>query len=110
MVAGDCPPLNINAMRAISVKSYLKRYFTSDFEFTLWTISNPLVTNLHTAEKHRPTMFHTATVRPRRSGPKILYNTPLNVNIVTRLRFPLYTHLNVEQYTYQYSCMVDIST
>ncbi len=24
MEAGDCPPLNINAMRAISVKSYLK--------------------------------------------------------------------------------------
>ncbi len=23
--AGDCPPLNINAMRAISVKSYLKK-------------------------------------------------------------------------------------
>ncbi len=32
---------------------------------------------LHTAEKHCPTMFHTATVRPRRSGPRILYNTPL---------------------------------
>ncbi len=25
MEAGDCPPLNINAMRAISVKSYLKK-------------------------------------------------------------------------------------
>ena len=24
MEPGDCPPLNINAMRAISVKSYLK--------------------------------------------------------------------------------------
>ncbi len=23
-------------------------------------------------------MFHTATVRPRRSGPRILYNTPLS--------------------------------
>ncbi len=34
---------------------------------------------LHTAEKHRPTMFHTATVKPTRSGPSILYNTPLNV-------------------------------
>ncbi len=32
---------------------------------------------LHTAERHRPTMFHTATVRPKRSGPIILYNTPL---------------------------------
>ena len=31
----------------------------------------------HIAERHRPTMFHTATVSPRRSGPKILYNTPL---------------------------------
>ncbi len=31
---------------------------------------------LHTAEKHRPTMFHTATVRPKRSGPSIRYNTP----------------------------------
>ncbi len=33
---------------------------------------------LHTAEKQRPTMFHTATVRPKWSGPSILYNTPLN--------------------------------
>ncbi len=37
----------------------------------------PWIRPLHTAEKHRPTMFHTATVRPRRSGPRILYNTPL---------------------------------
>ncbi len=27
-------------------------------------------------ETHRPTMFHTATVTPTRSGPSILYNTP----------------------------------
>ncbi len=27
--------------------------------------------------KHRPTMFHIATVRPTRSGPRILYNTSL---------------------------------
>ena len=27
-------------------------------------------------------MFHTATVRPRRSGPRILYNTPLNSNVI----------------------------
>ncbi len=27
MEAGDCPPLNINAMLAISVKSYLKYFF-----------------------------------------------------------------------------------
>ncbi len=33
---------------------------------------------LHTAEKHHPTMFHTATVRPTRSGPNILYNTSLS--------------------------------
>ncbi len=32
---------------------------------------------LHTAEKHHPTMFHTATVRPTRSGPNILYDTSL---------------------------------
>ncbi len=32
---------------------------------------------IHTAEKHHPTMFHTATVRPTRSGPNILYNTSL---------------------------------
>ncbi len=25
MEAGDCPPLNLNAMRAVSVKSYLKK-------------------------------------------------------------------------------------
>ncbi len=30
-----------------------------------------------TVEKHRPTMFHTATVKPTRSGPTILYKTPL---------------------------------
>ncbi len=41
--------------------------------FTLW------LRPLHTAEKHRPTMFHTATVKPTRSGPSILYNTPFNV-------------------------------
>ncbi len=34
---------------------------------------------LHTAERHRPTMFHTATVKPTRSGPNILYNTSLIV-------------------------------
>ncbi len=28
-------------------------------------------------QQHCPTMFHTATVRPKRSGPSILYNTPL---------------------------------
>ena len=28
---------------------------------------------------HRPTMFHTATVRPTRSGPSILYNTSLKL-------------------------------
>ncbi len=33
---------------------------------------------VHTAEKHRPTMFHKATVKPTRSGPSILYNTPLS--------------------------------
>ncbi len=27
---------------------------------------------------HHPTMFHTATVRPKRSGPSILYNTSLS--------------------------------
>ncbi len=31
----------------------------------------------HTAEKHRPTMFHKATVGPKRLGPIILYDTPL---------------------------------
>ena len=28
-------------------------------------------------ERHGPTMFYTATVRPKISGPKILYNTSL---------------------------------
>ncbi len=32
-----------------------------------------------TAEKHRPTMLHTATVRPKRWGPNILYNTSLSL-------------------------------
>ncbi len=44
-----------------------------DLEYLLW------LRPLHTAEKHRPAMFHTATVRPKRSGPSILYNTPLIV-------------------------------
>ena len=43
-----------------------------DLEYLLW------LRPLHTAEKHHPTMFHTATVRPTRSGPNILYNTSLN--------------------------------
>ena len=33
----------------------------------------------HTAEKHRPTTFHTATARPKRSGLRILYNTSLTL-------------------------------
>ncbi len=33
---------------------------------------------LHTAKKHCPTMFDTATVRPKKLGPIILYNTPLS--------------------------------
>ncbi len=33
---------------------------------------------LHTAEKHHPTMFRKATVRPKRSSPYILYNTSLS--------------------------------
>ncbi len=37
---------------------------------------------LHTAEKHHPTMFHTATVRPTRSGPNLLYNTSLKAMAV----------------------------
>ena len=41
---------------------------------------------LHTAEKHRPTMFHTATVKPTKSGPSILYNTPLSWVDVQKLR------------------------
>ncbi len=40
-------------------------------------IQQLLLQLLHTAEKHHPTMFHTATVRPTRSGPNILYNTSL---------------------------------
>ena len=40
--------------------------------------------DLEYAEKHRPTMFHTDTVRPRRSGPRILYNTPLTVLYKTK--------------------------
>ena len=28
--------------------------------------------------KHRPSMFHTAAVKPTRLGPSILYDTPLN--------------------------------
>ncbi len=32
---------------------------------------------LHTAEKHHLPMFHTPTVRPKRLGPRILYDTSL---------------------------------
>ncbi len=48
-----------------------KGFLYFDLEYLLW------LRPLHTAEKHRPTMFHTATVKPRRLGPSILYNTPL---------------------------------
>ena len=47
-----------------------------DLEYLLW------LRPLHTAERHRPTMFHTATVRHGRSGPRILYNTPLNFLLI----------------------------
>ncbi len=48
-----------------------KEFLSFDLEYLLW------LRPLHTAEKHHPTMFHTATVRPTRSGPNILYNTSL---------------------------------
>ncbi len=41
---------------------------------------------LHTAEKRRPTMYHTDTARPTRSGPRILYNTSLNAHENVLLR------------------------
>ncbi len=34
---------------------------------------------VHTAENYCPTMFHTAAVRPTGKGPRILYNTSLNI-------------------------------
>ena len=40
---------------------------TLDLEYHLW------LRPLHSAEKHHPTRFHTATVRPTRSGPRTLY-------------------------------------
>ncbi len=33
----------------------------------------------HTAKKHCPTMFYTATVNPTRSVPSILHNTSLRI-------------------------------
>ncbi len=53
-----------------SVQCYLIIWF--DLEYLLWLRA------LHTAEKHHPTMFRIATVRPKRSGANILYNTSLN--------------------------------
>ncbi len=49
-----------------------KEFLKFDLKSLLW------LRPVHTAEKHRPTMFHTATVIPERSGPIILYNTPLS--------------------------------
>ena len=59
-------------------------------KFTFNALIQQQLRPLHTAEKHRPTMFHTATVRPRRSGPRILYNTPLRYQ---RNGTVLYLHL-----------------
>ena len=38
---------------------------------------SPIAPEIGTVLPYHPTMFHTATVRPTRSGPNILYNTPL---------------------------------
>ncbi len=40
---------------------------------------------LHTAEKHHPTMFCTATVRTKRSGQNILYNTSLRWTEISQI-------------------------
>ena len=40
-----------------------------------------LIRPLHAAEKHHPTMFRTATVRHKRWGPNILYNTSLSSQV-----------------------------
>ncbi len=53
-----------------------KEFLSFDLEYLLW------LRPLHTAEKHHPTMFHTATVRPTTSGQNILYNTSLNENVI----------------------------
>ncbi len=41
MEAGDCPSLNINAMRAISVKSYLKNVMFF-YNGVLWFQKHPI--------------------------------------------------------------------
>ena len=45
------------------------------------TISS-VAPEIGTVLPYRPTMFHTATVRLKRSGPSILYNTPLREQFV----------------------------
>ncbi len=37
--------------------------------------------NAQIQQQHTAIMFHTATVRPKRSSPRILYNTPLMVGL-----------------------------
>ncbi len=52
----------------------------SNLEYRLW------LRPLHTAQKHHPTMFHKATVKPTISGPSILYNTPLRGWVAASMR------------------------
>ena len=71
---------------------------------------------LHTAEKHCPTtMFHTATVRPKRSGPSILYNTPLSlsnarlhIRLLRLLGFTINNHFVLSITTDQPKCFINL--
>ncbi len=58
-----------------------KGFFKVDVEYLL------RLRPLHTAEKHHPTMFHTAAVmiRPTRSGLIILYNTSFTLAEIPKL-------------------------
>ncbi len=43
---------------------------------------SPIATEIHVAENLCPTLFHTATVKPKRKGRSLLYRTTLTMKIV----------------------------
>ncbi len=64
--------------------------------------------NRYIAEKHRRTMFHTTAVRPKRSGPSILYNTPLKTHFATMKVFYFSHFICKFLYLIYYTCSCSI--
>ncbi len=90
----DCPPVVVivgdlflsTGYRHLRMYDIVRHKKCQNFRLMPWFSNNKsncsrnrYSITLHTAEKHHPTMFHTDTVRPKRSGPNILYNTTLKI-------------------------------